>query len=181
MPIRPQRWTKSHAKNCLWNLFTDPCVGLTECDRDSSAFCRDVNQVAFDNIRRHPHPVSTGRHIAPLSRHRAQLRSQHMDEAHVSTTTEVNGDPGRRANNNENPSADLVRVYLNGIGRTHFLTRKTKSSFRNGLKLASTHNISLNLTNSSLRRRSGISRLSLKTGALHELTFWRPTSDSSSH
>ncbi|MGV0334442.1 sigma-70 family RNA polymerase sigma factor [Corynebacterium kroppenstedtii] len=44
-----------------------------------------------------------------------------MDEAHVSTTTEVNGDPGRRANNNENPSADLVRVYLNGIGRTALL------------------------------------------------------------
>lgn len=44
-----------------------------------------------------------------------------MDEAHVSTTTEVNSDPGRRANNNENPSADLVRVYLNGIGRTALL------------------------------------------------------------
>lgn len=44
-----------------------------------------------------------------------------MDEAHVSTTTEVNGAPGRRANNNENPSADLVRVYLNGIGRTALL------------------------------------------------------------
>ena len=47
-----------------------------------------------------------------------------MDEAHVSTTTEVNGDPGRRANNNENPSADLVRVYLNGIGRTALLNAK---------------------------------------------------------
>ena len=27
-------------------------------------------------------------------------------------------DKGRRRGNNENPSADLVRVYLNGIGKT---------------------------------------------------------------
>jgi RNA polymerase nonessential primary-like sigma factor len=31
-------------------------------------------------------------------------------------------DKGRRRGNNENPSADLVRVYLNGIGRTPLLT-----------------------------------------------------------
>jgi len=31
-------------------------------------------------------------------------------------------DKGRRRGNNENPSADLVRVYLNGIGKTALLT-----------------------------------------------------------
>ena len=30
-------------------------------------------------------------------------------------------DKGRRRGNNENPSADLVRVYLNGIGKTALL------------------------------------------------------------
>ncbi|MDN5582024.1 MULTISPECIES: sigma-70 family RNA polymerase sigma factor [unclassified Corynebacterium] len=37
-------------------------------------------------------------------------------------TTEVTEDKGRRRGNNENPSADLVRVYLNGIGKTALLT-----------------------------------------------------------
>lgn len=31
-------------------------------------------------------------------------------------------DKGRRRGNNENPSADLVRIYLNGIGKTALLT-----------------------------------------------------------
>lgn len=35
---------------------------------------------------------------------------------------EKNEDKGRRRGNNENPSADLVRVYLNGIGKTALLS-----------------------------------------------------------
>ena len=31
-------------------------------------------------------------------------------------------DRGRRSGNNNNPSADLVRVYLNGIGKTALLS-----------------------------------------------------------
>ncbi|MBS5167873.1 MAG: RNA polymerase subunit sigma-70, partial [Corynebacterium sp.] len=31
-------------------------------------------------------------------------------------------DKGRRTGNNSNPSADLVRVYLNGIGKTALLS-----------------------------------------------------------
>ncbi len=31
-------------------------------------------------------------------------------------------DRGRRSGNNSNPSADLVRVYLNGIGKTALLS-----------------------------------------------------------
>ncbi|MEJ6548314.1 sigma-70 family RNA polymerase sigma factor [Corynebacterium sp. USCH3] len=37
-------------------------------------------------------------------------------------TEEATEDKGRRRGNNENPSADLVRVYLNGIGKTALLT-----------------------------------------------------------
>ena len=36
--------------------------------------------------------------------------------------SEKKEDKGRRRGNNENPSADLVRVYLNGIGKTALLT-----------------------------------------------------------
>ena len=42
-----------------------------------------------------------------------------MEDSFVDDQVDV--DPGRRSNNNENPSADLVRVYLNGIGRTALL------------------------------------------------------------
>lgn len=52
------------------------------------------------------------------------------DTANVTTTetevaeanSEKTEDKGRRRGNNENPSADLVRVYLNGIGKTALLT-----------------------------------------------------------
>ncbi|CAQ04854.1 sigma-70 family RNA polymerase sigma factor [Corynebacterium urealyticum] len=39
-----------------------------------------------------------------------------------SSQQEQNTDRRRRRGNNENPSADLVRVYLNGIGKTALLT-----------------------------------------------------------
>jgi RNA polymerase nonessential primary-like sigma factor len=42
----------------------------------------------------------------------------HEDAADAATKK----DKGRRRGNNENPSADLVRVYLNGIGKTALLT-----------------------------------------------------------
>lgn len=44
------------------------------------------------------------------------------DPADDSTETPEKEDKGRRRGNNENPSADLVRVYLNGIGKTALLT-----------------------------------------------------------
>ena len=41
---------------------------------------------------------------------------------HDASQPEQNTDRRRRRGNNENPSADLVRVYLNGIGKTALLT-----------------------------------------------------------
>lgn len=47
-------------------------------------------------------------------------------DADTAETDDADGDrpqdKGRRRGNNENPSADLVRVYLNGIGKTALLT-----------------------------------------------------------
>ena len=44
-----------------------------------------------------------------------------------SSQQEQNTDRRRRRGNNENPSADLVRVYLNGIGKTALLTAEDLS------------------------------------------------------
>ncbi|WP_297008534.1 sigma-70 family RNA polymerase sigma factor [uncultured Corynebacterium sp.] len=44
------------------------------------------------------------------------------DEGSGDASDERPRDKGRRRGNNENPSADLVRVYLNGIGKTALLT-----------------------------------------------------------
>ncbi|RAV32111.1 sigma-70 family RNA polymerase sigma factor [Corynebacterium heidelbergense] len=49
-------------------------------------------------------------------------RSQRPSGDPDSDGSEAKEDKGRRRGNNDNPSADLVRVYLNGIGKTALLT-----------------------------------------------------------
>ena len=64
-------------------------------------------------------------------------------------------DKGRRRGNNENPSADLVRVYLNGIGKTALLTAEdeVELSKRIEVGLYATHLLNSGETLTRARKR----------------------------
>ena len=48
----------------------------------------------------------------------------------------------RRGQNNDNPSADLVRVYLNGIGKTALLTAEDEVHLAQTIEVVLSKNVS---------------------------------------
>jgi RNA polymerase nonessential primary-like sigma factor len=88
----------------------------TRSDRDIPA---EVDDLSDDSERENPEREDESPEDSVADPTEDSAATEDSAEESTEDSTE---DKGRRRGNNENPSADLVRVYLNGIGKTALLT-----------------------------------------------------------